>query len=201
MAQDMSFEDIRAMFLETDKKFQETDKKFQETDKKFQESAKEYKELRRLIKETDRQIGRLGNRLGDLIEHLIMPNIVKKFNALGYVFTRATTHVKYMDIDNPDRDIAEVDIMLENGEYALAVEVKTHLTTEDIKDHIGRMETLRRYADEHKDTRKYLGAVAGGIVSSGEKEYALKAGFYVIVQSGDTVKIERPSKEWKPKIW
>jgi hypothetical protein len=178
-AKGRTFEDVWVMFQETDKKFRETDRKF---------------------RETDRKIGKLGNRLGDLIEHLILPNIVKKFNALGYVFTRANPHAKYMDISGQE-DLAEVDIMLENGEYALAVEVKTHLTTEDIKDHITRMEILRRYADEHQDKRKYLGAVAGGIVNKWEKEYALKAGFYVIVQSGDTVEIDVPSTAWKPKIW
>jgi hypothetical protein len=96
--------------------------------------------------------------------------------------------------------LAEVDILLENGEYALAVEVKTHLTTKDVKDHIKRMGILRRVADEHNDKRKYLGAVAGAVVDQVVTAYALKNGFYVITPSGKTVDIEAPDG-FNPRIW
>jgi hypothetical protein len=36
---------------------------------------------------------------------------------------------------------------LENGDFAMVVEVKSLLTLGDVKDHIKRMETLGRYAD------------------------------------------------------
>jgi hypothetical protein len=62
------------------------------------------------------------------------------------------------------------------------------------------MEKLRRYADEHGDGRKFLGAVAGAIVAENVKEYALRKGFYVIRQSGDTVTIENPNA-FKPREW
>jgi hypothetical protein len=37
------------------------------------------------MKETDRKISRLGSRIGDLIEELIFPNIVEKFNKETYL--------------------------------------------------------------------------------------------------------------------
>ena len=52
-------------------------------------------------------------------------------------------------------------MLLENGEYVLAVEVKTCLTMGDVKNHVRRMEILRGAADGYNDRRKYLGAVAG----------------------------------------
>ncbi|MDR1352294.1 MAG: hypothetical protein LBK05_03335, partial [Treponema sp.] len=81
-----------------------------------------------------------------------------------------------------------------------AVEVKTKPTVEDVKDHIGRMEKLRRYADGHGDSRRLMGAVAGAIFPDGVKSFALKSGFYVIEQAGDTAKIDVPDgfipREW-----
>jgi hypothetical protein len=62
------------------------------------------------------------------------------------------------------------------------------------------MEILRRYLDERRDTRKLLGSVAGAIVRADLRSYALEQGFYVIEQSGDTVKID-PPEGFKPKVW
>jgi hypothetical protein len=96
--------------------------------------------------------------------------------------------------------ITEVDILLENGDTALAVEVKTTLTDNDIRDHVLRMEKLRCYADEHQDKRKLLGAVAGAIASEEVKSFAIKNGFFVLEQSGDTVRINIP-EGFKPREW
>jgi hypothetical protein len=166
----LTFEKVWAMFQETDKKFQET----------------------------DRKISRLGDRLGELIEHLMSANIVEKFNKLGYSFGRANPNARFFKPGN--ELLAEVDILLENGDVALAVEVKSKLTTNDIAEHADRMQRLRRYADEHGDRRRLIGAVAGAVMSDGVKPYALKNGFYVLEQSGDTVTIDLPAG-FVPKEW
>jgi hypothetical protein len=180
----LTFEKVWAMFQETDRKFQQTDRKFKETDRKFQE--------------TDRKISKLGSRIGDLVEELIVPNILEKFSRLGYVCGKVAPDVR--DSDPQGRIVAEVDILLENGDTALAVEVKTTLTDNDVRDHVARMEKLRRYADEHQDRRKFLGAVAGAIATEEVKAFAVKNGFFVLEQSGDTVRISVP-KNFKPREW
>ncbi|MDR0731343.1 MAG: hypothetical protein LBF63_06710 [Treponema sp.] len=194
----LSFEKVWQMFQETDKKFQETDKKFQETDKKFQETRLQMKETDRRLQETDRKISKLGSRIGDLVEELIVPNILEKFNKLGYVFGKVAPRVRYQDARG--LYIAEVDLLLENGDAALAVEVKTQLTIADVRDHLERMEKLRLYADGHGDKRKFLGAVAGAIASKEVKAFAVKNGFFVLEQSGDTVQISVP-EGFKPREW
>jgi hypothetical protein len=205
----LSFEDVWTMFQETDRKFQETDRRFQETDQKFQETDRKFQETDREIKEMSRKtketlqeasriVGNLGNKLGIIVEHLVLANISEKFNALGYDFSKIGPNIRIEDKEN--NIITEVDAMLENGEYALAIEVKTQLNVNHVEEHIERMEKLRRYADDHHDTRKFLGAVAGAIVAENVKNYALKKGFYVIRQSGDTVTIEN-SAEFKPREW
>ncbi|MDR0389558.1 MAG: hypothetical protein LBH73_05765 [Spirochaetaceae bacterium] len=187
----LSFEKVWTMFQETDRKMRETDRKMQETDRIVRETARQ-------MKETDRKISKLGSRIGDLVEELIAPNILEKFNKLGYDFGKVAPNVRYRDSHGVY--VAEVDLLLENGDTVLAVEVKTMLTDSDVRDHIRRMETLRKYGDEHGDRRKILGAAAGAIASEEVKNFAIKSGFFVLEQSGDTVKISVP-EGFKPREW
>jgi hypothetical protein len=150
------------------------------------------------MKETDRRISKLGSRIGDLVEELIFPNIMEKFNKQGYAFGKAAPNVRFRTAEGVY--FTEVDILLENGNAALAVEVKTHLTAADVRDHLKRMEKLRLYADEHGDRRKLLGAVAGAIASEEVKSFAIASGFFVLEQSGDTVKISVPG-DFIPREW
>jgi hypothetical protein len=240
-ARGLTFEDVWAMFQETDRRMRETDRfirelsaKTGETDRFIKELSAKTEETGRFIKElsaetgetgrfikelsaktdremaetdrrlremtarTDKQIGELGNRFGELAEHLVTPNIAEKFRALGHTFTRAGPDVEFFD--RGGKALTEVDVWLENGEFAMAVEVKSHLRKRDVEDHARRMDILRAYLDERGDTRKLLGAVAGAIVKAELKSYSLEKGFYVIEQSGDTVKIEVP-EDFTPKVW
>jgi len=96
--------------------------------------------------------------------------------------------------------IAEVDILLENDSYIMAVEVKAKPHIKDIKHHIKRLKILRKNRNKHCDTRKIHGAIAGAIFGSKEKQAAIEAGFFVLEQSGDTVKIDIP-KGFIPGEW
>ncbi|MDR2048313.1 MAG: hypothetical protein LBP69_02560 [Treponema sp.] len=185
----LTFEDVWAAMMETDKKIQETDRQIKETNRQLRESKKEL----------DKKMGELGNRFGELAEHLVAPSIHKKFNALGYHFDAVSpggTEIK----DPGSETYAEIDIQLQNTEYIVAVELKSKLLEKDVDAHVKRLEIFRRWADKHRDRRKIRGAVAGAIVSREVRQYALKAGFYVIVQTGDTVKIDVP-KGFVPKDW
>jgi hypothetical protein len=62
------------------------------------------------------------------------------------------------------------------------------------------MEKLRDYGDEHGDKRKLLGAVAGAVASKEVKDFAVKSGFFVLEQSGDTIRISVP-KGFTPREW
>jgi hypothetical protein len=205
----LTFEKVWAMFQESDRRMrenrQETDRVLEETKDIMRENAIQMKETDRKMqetdrrmRETDRKISSLGSRIGDLVEQLIAPNILEKFKNLGYVFGKVAPNVRYTD--SRGRYIAEVDLLLENGDTALAVKVKTNLTNGDVREHLERMEKLRRYGDQHQDRRKLLGAVAGAIASEGVKAFAVKQGFFVLEQSGDTVKISVP-EGFKPREW
>jgi hypothetical protein len=168
----------------------------------FQENAKQQKETERIMKErqkeTDRQIRRLDkqmgdlhNRFGELAEHLVAPSIARRFNELGFHFDNmAPGGEKIFDKDGKVR--AQVDIVLRNSDYIVAIEVKTKPATDDIPEHINRLEILREYWNSKGDRRKLRGAIAGAIFPETVRKAAVKAGLYVLVQSGDTMKIDIP---------
>jgi hypothetical protein len=164
-----------------------------------EEADQRQKEIDREQKEINRQLSKLGSRFGEMIECMVMPNLITKFRELGFEFTKAGPDVKITDRKNGIS--LEVDAFLENGDRAMAVEIKSKPNTGDINDHVERMEKLRRYADLRNDRRKYLGAIAGVVFNDNEKAYTLKQGFYVIEPSGDTFNIIEPSGDSRPREW
>jgi hypothetical protein len=128
---------------------------------------------------------------------MVEGGIVRLFQELGYEFDQCSDRMKFQ---NKELGISgEVDLFLENGEYALLGEVKTNLSVDDVKDHLDRMENYRKVADFKGDHRRFLAAVGGGVVRDNVREFALNHGLYVIQQSGENVEVIPP--EGKPKIW
>jgi hypothetical protein len=160
------------------------------------EIGKAHKETEKAIKETQRNIGGLNNTIGSLVEHVMTPDLPRKFKQFGFTFDRVTT-VKWADGEG--NIYTEIDGLLENGNQAMVVEVKTTLRREDIDDHLKRMEKVRKYADDHGDKREFLGAMAATIADKDTKKYALSQGFFVIEPSGEDVKITKPASD--PKVW
>jgi hypothetical protein len=168
---------------------------FQESDRKWEKIEKE---IRREMDETSRIVGMLGSRFGELVEHMVVSNIKEKFNTLGFAFEESSQHRRIFN--DLGRSIAEIDIVLENSSIVMAVGIKAKPLEKDIDDHIDRMEILRRYADAHNDSRKFLGAITGAIMMDTVRLYAHEAGFYVIEQTGDTVQMTVPSG-FTPGVW
>ena len=183
-----------------DREMKENAERFErEMKEKAEQDKRDKREMEESAKRLDKQLGKLGNRFGEMVEYMVMPNLVKKFRKLGYVFTKAYPHADISDSEN--NIFVEIDITLENGDKVMIVEVKSKPSTEDITEHIERMKKVRRHADLHGDKRIFLGAVAGMVFNKNEKIFAMKNGFYVIEPSGDTFNITVPEGEYSPKEW
>jgi hypothetical protein len=193
------FQETRERMQETDRRMQETDRQMQETDRRMQETDRRMKETDRQMKETDKKVGELTNRFGRMVEHMVVPNLLAKFKDLGFAFEVATRNYKVADEKN---DIfVEVDAFLENGDKVMIVEIKATPSVDDVADHIQRMKKLRKRADIRADTRKYLGAIAGVVMSDSVKNNALGNGLFVIIPSGDTFAIIKPEGKYRVKEW
>jgi hypothetical protein len=128
---------------------------------------------------------------------MVAPRLREKFVEFGLDFPRTNPGV-YIN-DKVNKISLEIDIMLENGEKALLVEVKTKLTVERINKHIERLEKMRRYTDIRGNKRIFLGAVAGVVLDDEVRKYALDQGLYLIEPSGYNFNITVPTG--KPKEW
>jgi hypothetical protein len=179
--------------------FQETDRKFQETRDQIEATGRQIEATGRQMKETDKKVGELTNRFGTVVEHMVVPNLLVKFKTLGFTFEVAHKNTEIKDEKN--NIFLEIDVFLENGDKVMIVEIKSAPTVKDVNEHIARMEKLRKYADLRKDTRKYLGAIAGVVTGESVKTYALKKGFFVITPSGDTFDIIMPEGKYQVKEW
>jgi hypothetical protein len=203
----LTFEDVWASIKELRESQKETDRRMEESRRQMEESAKEHweyqKETQREMKESaarlDRQLGKLGNRFGEMVEYMVMPNLVKKFREMGFGFTEAYPHAVIEDREN--NIFTEVDITLRNGEQVMIVEVKSKPTTEDITDHVNRMEKIQTHSKLHGHNQQFFGAIAGMVFNENEKKFALKNGFYVIEPAGETFTIIVPEGIYSPKEW
>ena len=205
-------EEIWAILREVAESQKETDRKFQEVAElqkevtglhhEVAELQKETKlqiqETSRQMKETDKKIGELSNRFGELAEHLVAPSIREKFNSLGFTFEEVSPNKQINDAAG--NHVAEIDLLLENSETVMVVEINAKPNDKDVKEHIKRMEVLRRRADARQDKRALLGAIAGAIMGKEMRSRILKNGFYVIEQTGDTVMINIP-EGFRPRMW
>jgi hypothetical protein len=76
--------------------------------------------------------------------------------------------------------LAEVDALLENGKFVIAVEAKTEMKQKDVNDHIKRLNVLRKLP--RFKGKKIYGALATAIANKKPVNYALEQGFYVLQQ-------------------
>jgi hypothetical protein len=156
-----------------------------------EEAEKRQKKLDRQMENLNEQMGGLHRSFGQMAEHLVAPGIVEKFNDLGFHITQAALDgVKILDEKKNIR--AEIDLLMWNGDYIIAVEVKAKLGKDDIEKHRRRLKLLREDTSKTGDRRKIIGGIAVAILGEGDKEAILGAGFYLLVQSGDTMKIDLP---------
>ena len=180
-----TFEEIRERFYQADLRMEKIELMFQETN--------------RQMKETDKKISALGSRIGDIVENMVGGNIVDKFQAFGYEITQChrRTTFKYKNLGIS----GQIDLLLENGDIAILIEVKTTLETADVRRHMERLEKYRICADARGDKRRFIGAVAGAVVDGEAADVAHDNGMYVIVQSGEAVEIVTPPEGFQAKKW
>jgi hypothetical protein len=209
----LTFEDVWAAILETERRFQETDKRFRKTDKQVDKMTKAVERMServdRVTQNVDKMservdrvthnigemservdlvaknVGGLNRSVGDLIEILIAARLWEKFTAYPYGLQRAYRRIPVYDEENHLR--TDIDILLADTEWAMVVEVKREADDKDVDRHLKRMELIRKYPPPGVTGKRLLGAIAGGVVSPDAVAYAHKAGFFVLELAGESV--------------
>ncbi|MEM7131084.1 MAG: DUF3782 domain-containing protein [Chloroflexota bacterium] len=187
--------EIWQLFKETDARFKETDerldKRIQETDTRLDKRIQETDtRLDKRIQETDARLdkrirqleGLFGNQWGRLVESLVEPGVLKLFQNRGI-----SVHNLYRRaLAQQNGHHMEVDLLLENETEAIAVEVKSSFSIEDVSDFLEEMAQFFHYFSRYQGYKLY-GAVAGLDIGSDVTKYAYRRGLFVISITGNNL--------------
>ena len=196
--QEKAFAEMRESRKATDRQLQESreaaDRRQKETEKQLKETLAD---MKRIVADVSHQMGGLHNTIGKMTEEMFSAQIWTRFDGI-YTFTQGSPRTIR---DKNRKKIAQVDMFLENGEYAMAVEIKTTLKLSDIDEHLEQLTIVRQYMDERGDRRKLVGAVAGAVVADDVCLAAQKKGLYVLTQSGEAVVLAEAPSGFRAVEW
>ncbi len=191
------WQELRQMFRETDLKFQATDLKFQATDLKFRETDERIQAMERSVKELSRTFGSWHNRLGEFVEEMVRPAVIRLFRQRGLEVHQVTRDLSAVNLQ--DEEGIEIDLLVTNATIAVAVECKSRLTVEDVQEHLSRLDKFKRLFPQYANYQ-LLGAVAAMVLPDEIARFAYRQGLLVLAQSGDGVLI-RNDDRFVPKEW
>lgn len=197
----ISAEEVWALFRETDRKFQETAQQQKETERLIQENAEQMKDtdqrlrvtaerlqdLDALVTRVSKQVGDLGNRLGEFVEHMVAPAVVRLFQAQGL-----DVHEVHPNIEIKRHGIAlEIDLLVVNEGTMVCVECKSKLTMAHVDQHLARLAKLKQVMPAYRHHRA-MGAVAAMVVPDAVAQHAMAQGLYVLSQNGEHIEVRNP---------
>ncbi len=203
----LTFEKIWLMFQENAREFQETKELLkqssQEADRRFKETERIIKESSletdRIIKETNIKVGDLGNRWGDFLEGLAKPGLLAHFSKIGIDVHNIYSNVKEY---RENKKFYEIDLLLFNAKYVIAVEVKSKLTKERVEEHLDRIKRIliQPPHDFKIEGKTLIGAIAAVSTEPEVIEFAIENGLYIIVQKSNLIEIVNPP-DFRPAEW
>ncbi|MFQ4137832.1 DUF3782 domain-containing protein [Nodosilinea sp. PGN35] len=214
MAEPITLDDIYALFqtsqTEADRRFAEADRRAAESkaeadrraaefDRQLAESKAEadrsLAELKRLVDNTTRAVDGLTTRWGQFVENLVEPAVLRLFQERGIDVQEVTRRMRSQRRGAE----MEIDIFAVNGDVAVAVEVKSRLSHQDVEYFLSCLERFKQSFPHYADYDIY-GAVAGIEIDEGVDRFAYQRGLFVIKQTGDTVIIANNST-FQPTAW
>ena len=108
----------------------------------FKRQSEEFdKDLKIIRKEFDKRIAGIAGTPGSFVEGQVEPRIIDLFEARGIRVTETHPDITIYRNGQPE---VEIDLLLTDGEYSIAVEVKTTLSVDDVKEHLNRLDKLSR---------------------------------------------------------
>jgi exonuclease VII large subunit len=193
--------------VELERQMKESDRQIKEsnerTDRMIAESNARMEKLIAEMKETvdklSENLGHVGNKLGELVELIVIPGMRRAVNAHGHKFTKSIVNKVFYGIGRGGykEKIAEVDMFLYNGNEAMAAEIKASLSAEDVTRHLERLKRLRMFEkDTNVQNKKLYGAIVGISVDFFARKLALKNGLYVleIMEEEKRLQTEKPAR-------
>jgi hypothetical protein len=146
-------------------------------------------------RQLNQQLGALGGKWGLFVENMVAPACKTLFLDRGIPVHQVSQRVQKI----LDGDTLEIDVLVQNQNHILAVEVKSSLSVDDVKEFVEDLQRFHHFFPEHTDRQLY-GAVAGIAFDQGADRYAYRQGLFVLAQSGETMQILNDAA-FEPKAW
>jgi len=174
-----------------------------ETDRALQDLSISIKELGVRVHEVLTGLGTVGNRLGDIVELVVIPGLRHAINEYGHRFRScvANKSFTYIGKNGYKQEIAELDLFLSNGTEVMVVEIKNTLSVGYVNRCLSKLKRMREFEKETKiEGKKLYGAVVGVYVDPDARRFALKNGLYVIdiMEEEKKLNVDKPAR---PKVW
>ena len=200
----ITFEQVWAMFQESDRKFEisrkEAELRSRDAEQRSKEADRRLQKLEEQVEKTGKQVGGLGNSIGGLVETLFAARLWEKFSSYNYGFKRVFQQMPVYET-NSAKMPTDIDILLSDTEWAMAVEVKRKMKKEDVEDHVERMNRILKHPPAEVKGKKLLGAMAGGTIDPEALNFAYETGFCVLELKGESMELLTPPEGFEPTEW
>jgi hypothetical protein len=177
---------------EADRRAAEADRRMAELNA---EADRRLQRLERVAANTSREVAGLTTRWGQFVENLVAPAVIRLFQERGIDVQEIS---RRMQSKRPGAEM-EIDIFAVDGDVAVAIEVKSRLSRQDVDDFLARLGRFRQ-AFPHYTGYCIYGAVAAIEIDAGVDRYAYQQGLFVIRQTGDTVALAN-DRAFQPTAW
>ncbi|MGD1855948.1 MAG: hypothetical protein ACFB2W_17035 [Leptolyngbyaceae cyanobacterium] len=196
MSDPVTLDDIYALFQRSQ---EEADRRFAEADRRAAESKAEFDERiaksEAIAAQANQAVNSLSSRWGRFVENIVAPAALRLFQEQGMAVQEVYQRVRSA---RGNRNL-EIDILVVDDDVAVAIEVKSRLTQDSIRQVLRSLEQFKQAFPHYASYRLY-GAVAAIEIDKDVDTYAYNQGLFLIQQSGDSVSISNTS-DFKPRTW
>jgi hypothetical protein len=193
---ELSVQKTQAGLQELKEDLKKTQASLRETQASLRETQAALREtlasVRESMKELSGNVSGVNRRLGEVVEMIVLPSLMKKMNALGHNFTMSSPRKRF---SRDGEQLAEIDLFLENGGEAMAVEAKARFKLGDVNVFLGRLELLRENEDITGTAGKAIFAAAAAVgFDRAARELASEKGMYLVEidDDNDSVRVVPP---------
>lgn len=185
MSNPVTLEDIYALFQRSQ----------EEADRRFAEADKRLARAEAIAAKANQAVNSLSSRWGGFVENIVAPAALRLFQEQGMAVQEVYQRVRSA---RGNRNL-EIDILVVDDDVAVAIEVKSRLTQDSVRQILRSLEQFKS-AFPHYGSYRLYGAVAAIEIDKDVDTYAYNQGLFVIQQSGDSVAISNPS-DFTPYTW
>ncbi|MEM9009109.1 MAG: DUF3782 domain-containing protein [Cyanobacteria bacterium P01_F01_bin.86] len=166
-----------------------------EADRRAAEAEERLAKAEAIAAQTNQAVNNLSSRWGRFVENIVAPAALRLFQEQGMAVQEVYQRVRSA---RGNRNL-EIDILVVDDDVAVAIEVKSRLTQDSVRQVLRSLEQFKEAFPHYASYRLY-GAVAAIEIDKDVDAYAYNQGLFVIQQSGDSVAISN-TPDFMPRIW